>query len=55
MNVKVSSEKGQISASVSWDTIAEIVKISKIENRKFSQTVDILLAEAVENRKKKKH
>ena len=49
---EVSNDKFLISASVKKETVELIQAIANASNRGFSPMVDILLAEAVEARKK---
>jgi len=44
----------QVSASITEETLQEIVKISQKEGRTLSQTVKILIEKAIKERNRKK-
>lgn len=48
------AEKKQIATSITISSADEILKMAKVETRSFSLMVDILLKEALTERKKRK-
>lgn len=50
----IMAEKKQIATSITTSSAKEILKMAKTETRSFSLMVDILLKEALTERKKKK-
>lgn len=53
--VEISKDKYQITACVSKVTVEAMLEMSEAERRTFSYLVDVLLAEAVEARKRAKN